>query len=147
MLKAGPSSVDPLDMARQILIADDERLSRFLTQSILEKLGFQVELCDDGRGAVEAEATGDFAAIFMDCQMPHMDGFQATAAIRRQQVERRGARTPIIGLSARAMDGDDEVAIAKGMDTYITKPQSIRKVRAALEQVGIEVDAARFAAQ
>jgi CheY-like chemotaxis protein len=134
-------------MAPQILIADDERLSRFLTQSILEKLGFQVELCDDGRGAVEAEATGDFAAIFMDCQMPNMDGFQATAAIRRQQVERGGAHTPIIGLSARAMDGDDEVAIAKGMDTYITKPQSIRKVRAALEQVGVAVDAAQSAAQ
>ena len=128
-------------MARQVLIVDDERLSRFLTQSILEKLGFEVELCDDGRGAVDAELTGDFDVIFMDCQMPHMDGFQATAAIRRNQVQGRSARTPIIGLSARAMDGDDEVAIAKGMDAYIMKPQSIRKVRTALEQVGVAVDA------
>ncbi len=130
-------------MARQVLIVDDERLSRFLTQSILEKLGFQVELCDDGRGAVDGEATGDFAAIFMDCQMPHMDGFQATAAIRRQQVATRSPRTPIIGLSARSMDGDDEVALSKGMDAYITKPQSVRTVRAALAQVGIEVDGGR----
>ena len=72
-------------MARQILIVDDERLSRLLTQSILEKLGFEVEVCDDGRGAVEGEATGDFDAVFMDCQMPHMDGVQATAAIRRRR--------------------------------------------------------------
>jgi len=62
-------------MARQILIVDDERLSRFLTQSILEKLGFEVDHCADGRAAVEGEAMGDFDAIFMDCQMPVMDGF------------------------------------------------------------------------
>ena len=130
-------------MARRVLIADDERLSRFLTQSILEKLGFQVMICDDGRGAVEGEATGDFEAIFMDCQMPHMDGFHATAAIRRQQAATRSPRTPIIGISARAMDGDEEVALSKGMDAYITKPQSVRKVRLALSQVGIEIDGGR----
>src|SRR5687768_12443358 len=103
-------------MERRVLVVDDERLSRFLTQSILEKLGFRVEVCDDGRGAVKGEATGDFDAIFMDCQMPHMDGFQATAAIRRQQVATRSPRTPIIGLSARAMKGDEELALSKGMD-------------------------------
>ena len=130
-------------MAPQILIVDDERLSRFLTQTILEKLGFRVELCDDGRGAVEGAATCDFDAIFMDCQMPHMDGFKATAEIRRQQVATRSPRTPIVGLSARAMEGDEEVALSKGMDAYITKPQSVRKVRDALAKVGIEVDGGR----
>lgn len=130
-------------MALRVLIVDDERLSRFLTQNILEKLGFQVEVCDDGREAVEGEATGDFDAIFMDCQMPHMDGFQATAAIRRQQLATQGSRTPIIGLSARAMEGDGELALSKGMDAYITKPQSIQKVRRALAQVGIEIDGGR----
>ncbi len=130
-------------MARHVLIADDERLSRFLTQSILEKLGFEVEICDDGRGAVEGEATGDFDAIFMDCQMPHMDGFEATEAIRRQQIATRSPRTPIIGLSARAMDGDEQVALSKGMDAYITKPQNVRKVRLALAEVGIEIDGGR----
>ncbi len=121
----------------QILIVDDERLSRFLTQSILEKLGFEVTVVDDGQGAVEAEAAGDFDAIIMDCQMPRMDGFQATAAIRRREVDSLGTRTPIIGLSARNLEGDDEVAIAKGMDAYVTKPVSIRKMRAALDQVSV----------
>lgn len=130
-------------MARQILIVDDERLSRLLTQSILEKLGFEVEVCDDGRGAVEGEATGDFDAVFMDCQMPHMDGVQATAAIRRQQIATGSVRTPIIGLSARTMEGDEEVALSKGMDAYVTKPQSMLKVRDALTKVGIHVEAGR----
>jgi len=124
-------------MARKILIVDDEKLGRLVTQTMLEKLGFQVVIADDGRGAVDAEAAGGFAAIFMDCQMPNMDGFQATAAIRRRQAGTKGAPTPIIGLSARDMEGDKELALAKGMDDYITKPVTVRKVQAALEQVGL----------
>ncbi len=88
----------------------------------------------DGREAVDAEATGEFDAVVMDCQMPRMDGFQATVEIRRRQVESHRARTPIIGLSARAMEGDGDAAIAKGMDVYLTKPLSVRELRAALEQ-------------
>ena len=124
-------------MARRILVVDDERLSQFLTQAVLEKLGFEVEVVNDGHGAVEAEAAGDFDAIVMDCQMPRMDGFQATAEIRNRQVDTLSPRTPIIGLSARAMEGDNEVAIAKGMDAYITKPVSIRKMREALDHVSV----------
>ena len=75
--------------------------------------------------------------------MPHMDGFKATAEIRRQQIATRSPRTPIIGLSARSMEGDEEVALAKGMDAYITKPQSVRKVRDALARVGVEVEGGR----
>jgi len=122
-------------MARQILLVDDDRVSRLLTQTFLEKLGFEVVLLGDGRGAAEADATSAFAAIIMDCQMPHMDGFEATAEIRQRQADSGGARTPIIGLSARAMQGDEAVALAKGMDAYIMKPVSVRKVQAALEQV------------
>lgn len=125
-------------MARRILLVDDAKLSRLVTESVLERLGFEVVTVDDGREAVEAEAKGAFEAIVMDCQMPHMDGFQATAAIRRRENGSGSARTPIVGLSARDMEGDEEMAITKGMDAYITKPVSARKVRHALEQVGIE---------
>jgi CheY-like chemotaxis protein len=69
-----------------------------------------------------------------------MDGFQATAAIRRQEADSRRAVTPIVGLSARDMDGDREVAIAKGMDAYITKPVSAKKLKVALEKLGLDVD-------
>ena len=126
---------------RRILVVDDERVSRFTTQSVLEKLGFDVVTLDDGRGAAEAEATGEFEAVIMDCQMPFVDGFQATAAIRRHQHDTNGRRTPIIGLSARAMAGDDEIALSRGMDVYVTKPVSVRKLRAALEEVRVETGA------
>jgi len=122
-------------MVRRILIADDDRLSRLLTQNLFEKMGFEVVVVGDGRAAVQAEAREAFDAIIMDCQMPDLDGFQATAAIRRRQTDSRAASTPIIGLSVRAMDGDADLAIAKGMDAYMTKPVNRRKVEAALAQV------------
>lgn len=124
-------------MRPQILLIDDERVSRFTTQSALERLGFEVETLDDGRSAAEAEATGQYVAIIMDCQMPFVDGFEATAAIRRQQRRSRGRQTPIIGLSARSMAGDEDVALSKGMDVYLTKPVSVRRLQAALDQVQV----------
>lgn len=120
-------------MTHRILLAEDDRLSRLSTHLVLEKLGYEVEGVGDGREAVDAEATGAFDAVIMDCQMPRMDGFQATAAIRRRQVAADCARIPIIGLSARAMEGDSEVAIAKGMDVYLTKPYTVSSLQAALE--------------
>lgn len=121
-------------MAHRILLAEDDRLSRLATQRILEKLGYEVEGVSDGREAVDTEAAGEFDAVIMDCQMPTMDGFQATAAIRRHQVAADRSRIPIIGLSARAMEGDSDAAIAKGMDVYLTKPYKVSTLQAALEQ-------------
>jgi CheY-like chemotaxis protein len=103
-----------------------------MTQSVLERMGYEVVTLADGRGAADEDAGGNLVGIIMDCQMPFMDGFKATAEIRRQ-----GSRTPIIGLSARCMEGDDEVAIAKGMDAYIVKPVTLRKVRDTFHKLGI----------
>ena len=145
-LKPDRGPVDNVIMAAmspRILLIDDERVSRFTTQSVLEKLGFDVETLNDGRGAAEAEATGEYVAVIMDCQMPFVDGFQATAAIRRRQRQSHGRRTPIIGLSARSMVGDEDVALSKGMDFYLTKPVSTRKLRAALDHVQVNLRAER----
>lgn len=121
-------------MAHRILLAEDDRLSRLSTLRILKKLGYEVEGVCDGLAAVDAEGTGQFDAVIMDCQMPRMDGFQATVEIRRRQVAADRARIPIIGLSARAMDGDSDAAIAKGMDAYLTKPYKLSTLQAVLEQ-------------
>lgn len=119
-------------MSYRILLVDDDRLSRLVTLGLLEKLGYEVVVLDDGRGAADAEATGNFDAVIMDCQMPGMDGFQATTEIRRRQVDELRGRTPVIGLSARAMEGDEDVAIAKGMDAYLTKPVRLNDLEAVL---------------
>lgn len=122
-------------MAHRVLVAEDHRLSRIATQSILERLGYVVVGVGDGREAVEAEAAGDFDAVVMDCQMPRMDGFQATQEIRRRQQESGQMRIPIIGLSARTMDGDGPAALAKGMDVYLTKPLLVAELRMALAEL------------
>lgn len=122
-------------MNHRILLAEDNRLSRLATTGILERLGYEVVGVGDGRQAVDVEATGDFDAIVMDCQMPGMDGFRATAEIRRRQADGHRPRTPIIGLSGRSLEGDSDAAIAKGMDAYVTKPFKVRDLQAALEQL------------
>ena len=121
-------------MVHRILLAEDERLSRLATQRVLERLGYHVVGVADGKEAVDAEATGAFDAVIMDCQMPNMDGFKATEAIRERQAKAGHSRTPIIGLSGRSMDGDREAALAKGMDGYLTKPFSVHDLRVTLEE-------------
>jgi len=84
------------------------------------RLGSRVDVVEDGRGAIEAASNLLYDAILMDCQMPIVDGFEATAAIR--QLDGPAARTPVIALTASAMHGDRERCLAAGMDDYITKP-------------------------
>lgn len=124
-------------MGHRILLAEDNVLCRLATLAMLEKLGYEPVGVGDGREAVDAEASGTFHAVVMDCQMPMMDGFEATAEIRRREAAEQRERTPIIGLSGRAMKGDHDAAIAKGMDAYLTKPLMFRDLRATLEQLAV----------
>ena len=118
-------------MAARILLAEDNKMNQIAMQSLLERLGYEVLSVAHGREAVEAYAAGHFDVVLMDCQMPEMDGFEATAHIRRQQVG--SVPIPIIGLSGRALSCDRDEAIALGMDAYLTKPVSIRDLTSTLE--------------
>jgi CheY-like chemotaxis protein len=93
----------------------------------LKKLGLKAVVVPNGKAAVEEIARRKYSLILMDCQMPELDGFEATGAIRRAE-SGSGARIPIIGLTAHAMEGDRERCIAAGMDDYLSKPTSLERL-------------------
>ena len=105
---------------RRVLVAEDNPVNRKVTTILLERLGCDVAVVSDGRAAIDAVSRARFDVVFMDCQMPELDGFDAAAEIRRR--ETRLARTPIIALTANAMAGDRERCLQAGMDDYLSKP-------------------------
>jgi len=104
----------------RILLAEDNAVNQRLASRLLEKRGHSVVVAGNGREALEALEKHHFDLVFMDVQMPVMDGFEATAAIRKK--EGGGVHLPIVALTAHAMKGDREKCLAGGMDEYLTKP-------------------------
>ncbi|WP_417317226.1 response regulator [Emcibacter sp.] len=107
---------------RQILLVEDNAVNQMVAASMLEKYGCHVTPAGNGKEALTLSRKHVFDLIFMDCQMPEMDGYEATAAIRSLEQETGKTRTPIIAFTANAMKGDAEKCIAAGMDDYIAKP-------------------------
>jgi CheY-like chemotaxis protein len=118
----------------RVLLAEDNKLNQIVAAGTLQKLGYEITIVDGGVDAVEACRSGHFDAILMDVMMPDMDGYQATAEIRALEAARGGPHTPVIGLSARAMDGDREIALAAGFNDYLTKPLREDDLKDALER-------------
>jgi PAS domain S-box-containing protein len=116
----------------QILLAEDNAVNQTLAVRLLEKRGYVVTVVGDGRAALTALEKQPYDLILMDVQMPEMDGFQATAAIRAK--ESSGAsRIPILAMTAHALKGDQERCIAAGMDGYVSKPIRTADLFAAIE--------------
>ena len=105
-----------------VLVAEDNALNQQVARGMLEGLGYEVEFAHDGREAVTAvtSSPGRFVAVLMDCQMPRLDGYAATQAIRQQ--EEPGARLPIIAMTASVVLGEEDRCIAAGMDDFVVKP-------------------------
>ncbi len=128
------------ELGTRILLAEDNPVNREVASSLLESLGYQhvVSACD-GREVIEALERATYDIILMDCQMPIMDGFEATAEIRRrEQVRPEGHRIAIIALTANAMAGDRERCLAAGMDDYLPKPLRREELKAALERHSVQ---------
>jgi len=115
-----PPAVTTASRAVRILLAEDNEVNQRLARVILEKAGHAVVTADTGEEAVAAWQTQRFDVILMDVEMPVMDGFAATSAIRSR--ETADDRVPIIAMTAHAMSGDRERCLAAGMDAYLTKP-------------------------
>jgi two-component system sensor histidine kinase/response regulator len=118
--------------APRVLLAEDNAVNQKVACRTLEKLGYRVDVAVDGQAAVDAWATGRYDLILMDCQMPVMDGYEASRQIRAR--ETAGKRIPIVALTAHAMKGADATCVAAGMDDYLSKPIDRAQLSACLER-------------
>ena len=124
-------TVEP-DSRGHLLLAEDDPVNQRVAVGMLARLGYSHQLASNGRDALAAAQSGVFSAILMDCQMPEMDGFEATAAIRASEDE--DTRVPIVALTASAMRGDRERCLAAGMDDYLTKPLTLQALADSLDR-------------
>jgi len=113
----------------RVLLAEDNPVNRMVATRVLERLGCTVRVVEDGAAALAAATAPDarFDVVLMDCQMPVLDGYEAS-----RQIREAGRRTPIVALTANAMDGDRERCVAAGMDDYLTKPLRPEQLARAL---------------
>jgi PAS domain S-box-containing protein len=133
---SAPEDVTPVPprAALRILLAEDNAINRVVAGELLKRHGHAVAVAGNGREALEALARGTFDLVLMDVQMPEMDGFEATAALRAREAP-SGRRTPVIALTAHAMKGDRERCLAAGMDGYVSKPIQWEELRLEIGNV------------
>jgi len=127
-----PSSTQTL----KILVVEDYPDNRDIILFMLESLGYQVDAVEDGQQALDILSQSEYDIVFMDCQMPVMDGYEATRQLRQREGEQR--HTIIIGLTAHAMSGDREKCLAAGMDEYLTKPVLIEDLERIISQLMVD---------
>jgi signal transduction histidine kinase/CheY-like chemotaxis protein len=129
----------------RVLVAEDQAVGRNVIRRQLAKLGIVPVIVNDGREALEAYASGPFDLIITDCHMPHVNGFELTRTIRRQE-EQRATHVPILALTANALQGEAEVCFAAGMDAYVAKPASLSQLSHKIgELLGSDLRAAALA--
>lgn len=115
-----------------VLVVDDNAANQKVARRMIERVGYQVDVAGTGGEAVSMIANGRYNAVLMDCQMPEMDGYEASRRIRRN--ERGGRHVPIIAVTADDLEGERERCLAAGMDDYISKPLKLHVVTAVLER-------------
>ena len=117
----------------RVLVAEDNLVNQRVAVRMLEKLGCRVDVATNGLEAVEATGRILYHCIFMDCQMPEMDGYEATRVIRQREA-RTGARIPIVAMTANAMESDRERCLVAGMDDYVSKPVQPKELGTTLQK-------------
>jgi CheY-like chemotaxis protein len=128
------SAPTALRVGLRVLLAEDNRINQMVAKRVLERWGHDVVIAETGREAVAAHARQKFDVILMDVQMPEMNGFEATAAIRAAEGTSIEC-TPIVAMTAHAMKGDRERCLAEGMDDYVSKPIDPAILAAVIDRV------------
>lgn len=123
---------EPLHPLR-ILLVEDNQINQMVAVALLGQIGYEAHVAENGQEALEALRTAHYDVVFMDVQMPVMDGFEASRAIWKEFDA--DTRPYIIAMTAQAMQGDREQCLAAGMDAYISKPVDIGEIRSTLAQV------------
>jgi CheY-like chemotaxis protein/HPt (histidine-containing phosphotransfer) domain-containing protein len=129
--RRSPANAPAAPLQGRALVVEDQEVNQKVAESMLRKLGLSVQLACNGLEALELVRRQDFDVVLMDCQMPVMDGFEATGHIRRLPGG-RGDRLPIVALTANAMSGDDQKCLNAGMDDFLAKPYTLATLRAKL---------------
>jgi signal transduction histidine kinase/CheY-like chemotaxis protein/HPt (histidine-containing phosphotransfer) domain-containing protein len=129
---AAPLPAPVVPVTARLLLAEDNEMNQELALAMLKDTGYDVTLVENGRQALSALASTEFDVVLMDCQMPVLDGFEATRQLRRQEADAGSHHTPVIALTANAMSGDSQLCLDAGMDDYIAKPYSRDKLLATL---------------
>ncbi|HKI80324.1 MAG TPA: response regulator, partial [Pseudodesulfovibrio sp.] len=136
--QGAPAAVEKLVRCRfqgHILLVEDNPVNLKVAQAMLEDLGCRVDNATNGHEALEILACTAYDLIFMDCQMPGLDGYATTRMIRKwEKSEEKGAHVPIVALTAHALDGDRERCLAAGMDDYMSKPFNMERLHALLRR-------------
>ncbi len=134
-----PNECEPTGL--RVLVVEDNRVSQAVAVEILEKLGYRTDVAFNGREALEAVSQQPYVAVFMDCEMPELDGFAATQQIREREASQQPApetggiqRLPIIAMTASTTPGHRERCLEAGMDDYLSKPLRAEQLRQVLQR-------------
>jgi two-component system sensor histidine kinase/response regulator len=130
---AEESAAPPLWAGARVLIVEDNLVNQKVVTGILKKLACRFDIASSGGEALERISTLPYDLVFMDCEMPEMDGYETTRRIREREGDGAGRRLPVVAMTAHALAGDREKCLEAGMDDYITKPLHVSALRKALE--------------
>jgi CheY-like chemotaxis protein len=125
--------VVPKLVTKRVLLAEDTPINQTLQTILLNRMGYEVSIANNGLEAVEAFQSGAFDLVLMDIQMPEMGGLEAAQLIRAFEVEQQATRTPIIAVTANALKGDREHYMASGVDGYVSKPISFEALKLEIQ--------------
>jgi CheY-like chemotaxis protein len=127
----------PHDLNLRILLAEDNKVNQQVASKMLRKLGCTVDIAENGQIAVEMAQAQPYDLVFMDCQMPVLDGFEATHELRALQDGTQNI--PIVAMTANAMKGDQKRCLDAGMDDYISKPVSARALQDLFQRLELRM--------